>query len=513
MTMTPPADERVSSDVRGSRIGGQVDGHHIDEATTLAAGGAPDRARSERGPEVRTVLAGGLVVGILAVLVRVAASPLGNTDSYFHLRFGAEFLHHWSLREPGSVSTFATRSWLPTQWLPEVGMAQMEAWFGLAGVAWLFGVQLVSLALGLYVVARRWVAPLTAGLLVVVALVASSSGLSMRPQTWSFLLVAITTAAWFRTREDGRLRWWLVPLTWLWAMVHGMWPLAIGIGLVAIAGLALDRPAGRPSTGGALLVPGLSAVAAALTPVGPQLYGAVLVVGSRRQYFSEWSTPDFTRPSVVVLGAFVVLTVVVMARQGRRGWFDLGFLIVAAACAVWSWRTVPVSAMVLVPLAARQIGAARDARPRRVVRRERALLVGAAVLALTALAAVVPQTSDEPPPQPSWVDPTLSALPPGTQVFGEWDWGGYLLWRYPQLDLLMHGYGDTFTDAELQRNTDITAMAPGWDEQLRATGCTIAVLRPNDPVAYALEHQLHWIVVHESETIEELRAPAGWPAG
>ena len=180
-------------------------------------------------------------------------------------------------------------------------MARMEQWFGLAGVAWLFGVQLVTLALGLYAVARRWVAPLTAGLLVMVALIASSTGLSMRPQTWSFLLVAVTAAAWFRTREDGRLRWWLVPLTWLWAMVHGMWPLAIAIGVLAVVGMALDRSEGRPSTGRALLVPALSAVAAALTPVGPQLYGAVLVVGSRKRYFSEWNTPDFTRWSVVVL--------------------------------------------------------------------------------------------------------------------------------------------------------------------------------------------------------------------
>jgi hypothetical protein len=129
---------------------------------------------------------------------------------------------------------------------------------------------------------------------------------------------------------------------------------------------------------------------------------------------------------------------------------------------------------------------------------------------LAALAAIVPHSSNEPPPQPSWVEPAMSALPPGTKVFGEWDWGGYLMWRYPQLDLLMHGYGDTFTNAELQRNIDITGMAPGWDDQLRATGCTIAVLRPDDPVAYALERQLHWTVVHRSAAIEELRAPAGW---
>src|SRR5215212_9651985 len=510
MTMTPPADERVSADVRdrASRTGGHMDALDAEQPSTAGAADASRSGReAPRGPGMRTVLAGGLVVGILAVLVRIAAVPLSNFDTYFHLRFGSEFLHQWSLRNPGSVSTFATEPWLPTQWLPEVVMARMEESLGLAGVAWLFGVQLVSLALGLFVLARRWVAPLTAGLLVVVALLASSTGLSMRPQTWSFLLVAVTAGAWFRTREDGQLRWWLIPLTWLWAMVHGMWPLGIGIGLVAIAGLALDRPTGRPSTGRALLVPCLSAVAAALTPVGPRLYGAVLGVGARKQYFAEWGRPDFTHGSVMVLAGFLALTVVIMSRQSRRGWFELTFLLLAGGCAVWSWRTVPVSAMLLVPIAAQQVGSARDARPHRAARSEKTLLVIAGVIALSSLAVIVPHTSEEPPPQPRWLDSALGALPPGTKVFGEWRWGNYLMWRYPQLDLLMHGYGDTFTTAELQRNTDITELAPGWDDQLRKTGCTIAVLPPDDPVAYALDHQLGWRVLKKSPDVEELRAP------
>jgi hypothetical protein len=459
----------------------------------------------------KPVLAGGFVVGVLAVLVRMAAVPLSNTDTYFHLRFGSEFLHHWSLRHPGSVSTYAAAHWLPTQWLSEVVMARTEEWFGLAGVAWLFGVQLVALMTTLYLVARRWVEPLLAMLLTTLALFASHEGLSMRPQTWSFVLVAVTTAAWMRTREDGRLRWWLVPLTWMWAMVHGMWPVGIGLGVVAVAGLALDRARSRDELGKALLVPVLSAVAALLTPLGPGLYGAVLGVGSRAQYFSEWGTPDFTAPSLIVLGLMLATAVVLFVRRRRATWFDLAFLLTAGGCAVWSWRTVPVSAVILVPLIAQQAPRREptDAagRPGRL---ELGLLAGAVVVSLGALAAVVPTTSDQPPTQPSWVDPALEALPAGTPVMGEWDWGGYLMWRYPQLDLLMHGYGDTFTTAELQRNTDINLMTPGWDDELRATGVRIAVLRPNDPVAYALQHQLGWTVRHASPTIEELRAPASW---
>jgi hypothetical protein len=466
-------------------------------------------AGSERFPHWRELVGGGIYVALVLVMVRFAATPLANTDTYFHLRFGAEFLDGWSLRDPGSVSTFATASWVPTQWLPEMVMAQTERWFGLAGVAWLLGLMLVALLAVLYLTARRWVGPLGAAGLTAAAMFVSAANLSMRPQVLSFLLVAITTAAWLRTRDDQRVRWWLIPLTWVWAMVHGMWPVGIGIGVVAVLGLALDRSLPRPLLGRAALVPLLSAVVAALTPVGPRLYGAVLGVGSRKQYFSEWDTPDFTNSACVVLGLLLATATVLMVRRTDRSYLDLGLLLTAAACAVWSWRTVPVAAMVAVPLIAVQVRASgnRHAVPRRL---ERVLVGGVSVLALAILAVLVPGTADEPPSQPSWVDPALSSLPAGTKVLDSWDYGGYLMWRYPQLDLLMHGYGDTFTLDELQRNADILALADGWDTELRSTGCRIAVLRPTSALAYALTTQEHWTVLHRSTGIAELRAPADW---
>src|SRR5262249_26909123 len=42
-----------------------------------------------------------LLLGLtLAVVVAGVAAPLSNADTYFHLRFGWEFLHGWSLRDP-----------------------------------------------------------------------------------------------------------------------------------------------------------------------------------------------------------------------------------------------------------------------------------------------------------------------------------------------------------------------------------------------------------------------------
>jgi hypothetical protein len=483
-------------------------------ATTADVAEAPDDqggaspTPTPRFPLWRELVAGGLLVALLIALGRLAATPLSNTDTYFHLRFGEEFLDGWSLRHPGSVSSFATASWVPTQWLPEVVLARTEQWLGLAGVAWLLGLILVALLATFYLTARRWAGPLAAAGLSALALFVSFVDLSMRPQVLSFLLVTLVTAAWLRTREDQRVRWWLVPVTWVWAMVHGMWPIGIGIGVVAVAGLALDRSLPRPVLRRAALVPLVSAVAAALTPVGPALYGGVLAVGARSQYFSEWGSPDFSSPACLLLGGMLVLTLGLMVRRGVRSWFDLGLVLVAGACAVWSWRTVPVAASMLVPLAAVQLHAGRT-RPPRPRRTEKLLVAVAGAATLAVLGVVVPHTADQPPAQPSWLDPALSSLPAGTKVVDSWDYGGYLMWRYPWLDLLMHGYGDTFTTAELRRNADIAGLAAGWDDELRATGCTIAVLRPT-ALAYALEHQEHWTVLHRSPTVVELQAPPGW---
>jgi hypothetical protein len=445
---------------------------------------------------------------VLTSLVVNCAQPLTNTDTYFHLRFGQEFLSDWSLRHPGSVSTFATRSWVPTQWLSEVGMARTEQWFGLAGLAWLSGLMEIGLFAALYVAARGRAGPFVAISLTGLALFAMETGLSMRPQVLSYLLVPVVTAAWLSTREDGRIRWWLIPVTWLWGMLHGMWPVALVIGLVAVTGLALDR-APRRLVLRALTVPVASAAAAGLTPVGPALYPAVLAVGSRSSFFVEWDPPDYTTSSTLTLGLLVAVTATAMWKRGHNSWTEILLVVVAGGFAVYSLRTVPVAAGMIVPLAARPLQGLL-ARRTPVGRGERTAVVAASVLALAALAVVVPHTAADPPAQPAWLDPALSRLPAGTKVLDDWSWGGYYMWAYPRLDLMMHGYGDTFTTAELTRNNGMLALDPGWDAALRGTSARVAVLDTYSRLAYALTEQEHWRVVHTSDSVVMLRAPASW---
>jgi len=453
-------------------------------------------------------------VGVLAVygvLAVETAAPLHNHDTYFHLRFGHEFLTgHWSLRDPGSVTTFATADWVPTQWLPEVVMAQTEEWFGLAGVAWLAGLLFLTLALAVYWACRREAEPVVATVLAALALIASSTGLSMRPQMISYVLVVVTVGAWLRARRTGRVPWLLVPLAWVWTMCHGMWPVGIVIGLVAVLGLALDRERPRAVLLRMAAVPLLSAVAALATPVGPGIVPAVLRVRSRADYYYEWDPPDFTRPDVAVVLVILALAVVSWLRRGERvPWFDIALVGLAALWAVYSQRTVPVGACLAAPLAAAAVQPWLGVRPS-VRRRERVVVIGGFAVALAVIGVVVPHTSDQPPATPSWLDGALGGLPEGTVVLDDTGLGGYLMWRFPQLDLVANGYGDTYTDAELERNDDIDATRGGWVELVRDTRAEYAVLAPGSPLAYGLRAVEHWRVLEQGRDLQLLAPPPGW---
>jgi hypothetical protein len=454
-----------------------------------------------------------MVLVTFVVMVREAATPLSNPDTYFHLRFGSEFLHHWSLRDPGHVTSWATADWVPTQWLPQEVMARLEATFGLPGVAWYAGLQFVALTVTLYLAARRWADRVVAAPLLIVALLACSPGLSMRPQVLSYVAAALTVALWMSVRHGpGAPTWrpWLaVPLTWVWAMCHGMWPLGVVISVVAVTGLVLDgKVRGRAvlRIGAVPVVAGL--VAGLLTPVGAGLLPAVLLVNSRGQYFSEWAPPDYHMPNCLSLLLILLITVLVMVRRGAD-WTSIALVGLAAGFAVYSSRTVPVAACMLVPVAAFQLQRVVGTLSR-LARPERWLVLGAALASLGILAAMVPSTSDEPPPQPSWVDPTLTAMPEGTRILNESVFGGYLMWRYPGLDFMFSGYGDIYTTDELETMSDINDLKPGWDDMIRDAHPAYAFVDPQSPLAYALRHAEDWRVVENDEDVQLLAPPAGW---
>lgn len=454
---------------------------------------------------VRRVLPIAAIAVLLGGLVRAQSRPPLAADGYFHLRMGHELLGGWSIRNPGHLGPFDTAEWLPTQWLAQMGMATVEDWAGLTGVMWLAGVIVLALALTTYICCRFTTAPLPAAFATILACSAASPGFSARPQVLSYLFVIIVSAAWLATVRDGKARWWLIGLAWVWAPLHGMWPVSIMIALAVITGLALDRRSTPRQLGRLLLIPLGSAAVVVATPLGAGIYGSVFAVGSRAEFFDEWGPTDFTEPYAIALLAMFAVILLVAIKKRPLSWPLLMVFGLGCALSVASTRMTTVAALMLVPLVAEAFQEFVPSAPR-ILRREGLALAAIFVVCVGVLVPVVNARSDQ-EIAPSWLDARLEAQPEGTRMLNDWDTGAYFLWRHPQLSLVMHGYGDVFTETELRRNADILRVQPQWDDEVADLDADLALVDPETSLGYAMTNDLGWTVIEADDDFALLSPP------
>lgn len=428
-----------------------------------------------------------VLLGLLALLVSSRVGAIVNTDTFFHLRLGDEFLHGWAPSSPESVSTFATADWLPTQWLGQIGMAWIAQEWGLAGVSVATGLLIVALLSLYFVLARAHVSLGLSVLLLLVAALASAPFLSGRPQMFSYAFAALVTAGWLNTWRGGRIPWWVIPLTWLWAMLHGMWSVSVIISGAAVLGLVLDARVRLSGAWRPAAVPLLALAAGCLTPMGPGLLTSVVRVGSISTYFAEWGPADFhSLGNLLALATLAGLGVIALRSREPMEWTPLLMTGVAAAWLFYSARTVPVAVAMLVPLASMQLA--------HVTRRPARMRLETPVLVLVLAAGVAlcfTQSSqdDTDPRADSAAHASVDDLATGTPLLNAWGEGGYDMWRHRDLNIVMHGYGDMFTNDELDRNVDISDLESGWYDEVTGMGIRDALLPKGSRLAMALSEK------------------------
>lgn len=429
----------------------------------------------------------------LVVLIGLQDVPEVGSDAWLHLRLGQEFRDGWSLVHPGHLGVFDTATWYPTQWASQVGMSWAWTTFGMGGVIWLAGALVLLLPVTLYLVSRHHAAPLPSVLATCLGVCAAAPGLTARPQLVSYLFIAIVVAAWLRTAEDGRPRWWLVLLTWIWVPLHGMWIIGVSIGVAVTVGIALTRRHDRGTILRLAAVPVLSVLVSVATPLGWHVVDSVVGVGSRNSVLTEWGPPDFTSPSPLFLVLMVAIVLVVHLRGEVLDWPTLLLVGLSMAWGLYSVRTVIVAGIMITPFLAmalqRMVPVAGPPR-----RREVAVVMALSAVALGALAVTASQRADREVVAP-WVADRLDAMPSGTKLLDDWSLGHYAMANQPQVQLVMHGYVEMFTPGELERNVDITRLSPGWDKKVDDLDVDYALVDPDSQLGYALVHQLGWATV------------------
>lgn len=436
---------------------------------------------------------------LMARLVKAAAGPLSNSDTWFHLSLGRAFWGPWSLPHPGRLSSFATSPWVPTQWSTEMLASKFEQWFGLSGVAWLFGALFVGFLVAVYAACRDHGSPLPAVVATGLAVVASADSLSARPQVVSLAMLAVCNLAWARTGRDLRARWWLIPLTWVWATAHGLWSAGILLGLGWCVGFALDRRLmTRRECGRLLAIPVLSLAAAAATPVGPRLLLSQINVSARAPLISEWAPTSFRELPALAAAIMVGAIAVLWARRGGLGWTPLLILAMAFAWIASSSRMVGVGAVIAAPLLTAELQRLLPDRAPLRLRSEVCFVATAGTVCLAGLAVAAPHTASRPAGVPVGLSSRIASLPPGSPVLVADPVGAWIEWRFPTLNPIIDGMFDAYPVNYMRSYASATAVGPGWQRFVKRTGATVGVLPRQAPLTIALEQRLGWKVVRES---------------
>lgn len=455
-----------------------------------------------------------LLTGLLlfAVLASLASRPFRAFDTYFHLRFGDEFRHGWSIAHPGQPSSGSSNDWAPTQWLPQAGLSWLDDTLGETGLAVCFAALVAGFAAATYGLLRRRTGPGTAVVLTTTVVIGCLPNLSLRPQVLSYLLLIAVLASWEWSRRTGRAPWWLVPLAWAWAMSHGMWILGVGASAGLAVAVYLERRGGRAQLAQLARLLGVPAgmlLLACATPVGPRLVSSVLLVNARGDHFDEWSAPELITLGAAPLTVLLALGVFWSARRDGVLPYDIALLGLGCVFSVYSQRTVPLALVVLAVVVAGEVTALRSARDGApVVRRQGAgelTVVAALALAVIVVGPMLP-LRDVPADDVKPFASLLDALPDGTVVLTDRPVGGVLLWTDPHLDVPVHGYGDVYTDAELEAYDDLERLEPGWEETLDGLRARVALLPEDHRLTAALQEH-GWTVARTAGDLSYLLAP------
>jgi hypothetical protein len=445
---------------------------------------------------------------LLLALARQAARGVTDPDAPWHILAGRLVVHTGQFAGPDPLSTFTTRPWVMHQWLPEVLLAGADRLGGLPAVAWLAQLGITVVALSLYLLCRRSGGHLAATIAAALAVVAAAGSLSPRPQLVGFVLLAATVGAWLRTAEDLRPRWWLVPLTWLWACSHGTWVMGLLVGSALCLGIVLDR---RPGLRHALLlasIPALEVVASLVTPVGPRLWESLATVSAVSPWIEEWRRPSLTDVSTI---AVLVLAGVVAAhwilRPRARSWAAGLLFALGLVWALWHQRTVAVGAIMIAPLAAAALSDAIGRGRPPVDRAERlvvAAMASVTLLVSALLAASGPATLAG---VPTTFDARLRELPARSVVYNADGLGGWLMWSHPDLRQTFDTRIELYGPDAVRDYLAVMQAQPGWEQRFDRASPAAAVIDAHVPLAHALDRR-GWVVVGREQGYVLMEPPA-----
>lgn len=438
-----------------------------------------------------------------------------------HIRLGRSIIDTGQIPRIDIYShTAAGGEMIPHEWIAQAAFAAIERWFGFDGI----GVLVAVVAALPWVILYRWMVrrghpvAISAGL----ALLGASASIvhwAARPHIFTWLFVVVWVLLLEDLRKGNRRQVWvLVPLTILWANTHGAF--IVGFILIGIhfVGAVLEHKnahESRERQKHLLLVLMTTIAASLINPAGfKTILNSFAYTGESflLQFTNEYNSPDFHSFLFWPFLAMIALTIVL-----RVKWSPTTLLLTLAwtAFALYSFRNIPLYAMVVTPLLAGGLSSwwegrdriARRGRLAEYSRIERQVSGGPVALVFVALVifgmARGPGSAYafEPGFFPIAALESVGDDPPGERIFNEFQWGGYIEFCcHPEVPVFIDGQTDYY-GADLTMEYDETIKGTrSWRMIFDKYGIDWVLISPDAGLAQALVEANDWVESYRDDT-------------
>jgi hypothetical protein len=454
-----------------------------------------------------------MVVTLFALLTAFVTTPSIDTDTWWHIRSGADTLTNGIVQADTYSHTITGRAWLNHSWGAQVILYGLYAALGnwglvlytgalaLGGMALLFA----SSEGGVYL--RAFVVTLASATAVVFW--------SPRPQMLSFFLSALVMVLLLRYKRGKRGLFWFPLMMVLWGNLHA----GFAIGFILLGGFFAGELVARLvnadgegvlSWGQLRWIVWMGLAGAAVLVLNPFTYRLYLIpfqtvgVDVLRAYIQEWQPPDFQNLQLLPFVLLIITSLgAVGASRGRLYWSEFVLWSGTLYMALVASRNVALFAVVATPIVLRHL-ASVDALQGQPARRRvsprmglvNAVLIGVIVLGVS-VKAWVSLSPEAVQAQQSLYLPTAAVdylqreEMTGT-LYNSYNWGGYLIFSLPDVPVFVDGrtdlYGNDFLTAYLQ----VYLAQSDWQDILASYDVDLVLVEGHSPLAQQLQLDSGW---------------------
>lgn len=459
----------------------------------------------------------------------------GDGDLGRHIVLGNYILDHWTIPIHNIFSsTMSGEYFVPHEWLSEVIFSIATRILGLNGAVLLSG---IIIALTFVIVYKqtigRGVFQLVALFTTAWAVLASFLHWLIRPHIFTFLFIAIWILYLEKAITSKKPKIWILPAIMLiWANTHGGFFLGFVILVAYFTGWAWEYWLGHSNreTGAYLATTGvLSFVVSFINPTGWHLWAtSTSLIGKRFiiDNTSEYLSPNFhvisTWPFLIMLTLSIILTTFQGYKLRKHEIFLLsGWTVLSLYMA----RNIPLYAIVTAPYFGTLIQPTLDGfNPMRHInniltnteKQLKGFLYPVFTIILVTFSYIYGVRFDStgkgnqhdtlrfPVEASNW----LKENPQSGNMFNDFIWGGYLLYRlWPEQTIFIDGTTDFYGEALTREYAQVVSLQNGWQTVLTKYDISWAIIPSDSPLAEKLKDELGWKIIYIDRTASIIRKP------